>query len=69
MATSEGAATAVDAAQAHDVEVPTNQQYPISLQETESDFEEIWQNYVDYGPNFDMPDWDHLFSDLDSNIP
>ncbi|KIX07653.1 uncharacterized protein Z518_02306 [Rhinocladiella mackenziei CBS 650.93] len=31
-----------------------------------SDFDEIWKDYVEFGPNMDMPEWDNLFSDLDS---
>ncbi|EXJ85152.1 hypothetical protein A1O3_05827 [Capronia epimyces CBS 606.96] len=33
-----------------------------------SDFDEIWKQYVEYGPNMDMPDWDSLFNDLDSRL-
>lgn len=35
---------------------------------TESGFGEIWQEYVELGPNSDVTDWDHLFSDLDSHV-
>jgi hypothetical protein len=33
-----------------------------------SDFDEIWQTYVELGPSMDMPDWDSLFSDLDAKF-
>lgn len=33
-----------------------------------SDFDSIWKEYIEYGPNMDMPDWDGLFNDLDSRL-
>ena len=33
-----------------------------------SDFGEIWKDYVEFGPNMEMPEWDTLFSDLDSRF-
>lgn len=33
-----------------------------------SDFDEIWTEYVELGPNMNMPEWDNLFSDLDSRF-
>ena len=33
-----------------------------------SDFDAIWKEYVELGPNMDMPGWDSLFSDLDSRF-
>lgn len=33
-----------------------------------SAFDEIWKDYVELGPNMDMPEWDSLFSDLDSRF-
>jgi hypothetical protein len=32
-------------------------------------FEEIWQSYIDYGPNLDVPDWYELYDDLQTSIP
>lgn len=29
-----------------------------------ADFDDIWNDYVELGPNLDMPHWDSLFSDL-----
>lgn len=29
-----------------------------------ADFDDIWNDYVELGPNLDMPGWDSLFSDL-----
>ncbi|KAK5193792.1 hypothetical protein LTR99_005979 [Exophiala xenobiotica] len=34
-----------------------------------SDFDAIWKDYVELGPNMDVPEWDNLFSDLDSRLP
>ena len=31
-----------------------------------SDFEEIWQTYIDNAPNLDVENWEELFNDLDS---
>jgi hypothetical protein len=28
---------------------------------------EMMQNYIDLGPNMDIPRWDDLFADLDSH--
>lgn len=36
--------------------------------EARSDFDQIWNDYVEYGPNMDMPQWDSLYSDLDSRV-
>ncbi|KAI1619879.1 hypothetical protein EDD37DRAFT_196347 [Exophiala viscosa] len=33
-----------------------------------SAFDEIWKDYVELGPNMDVPGWDSLFSDLDSRF-
>ncbi|EXJ59621.1 hypothetical protein A1O7_03767 [Cladophialophora yegresii CBS 114405] len=33
-----------------------------------SDFDAIWQEYVELGPNMGIPGWDSLFSDLDSRF-
>ncbi|KIW69703.1 hypothetical protein PV04_05565 [Phialophora macrospora] len=33
-----------------------------------SDFDAIWQEYVELGPNMGFPGWDSLFSDLDSRF-
>lgn len=33
-----------------------------------SDFDEIWKEYVELGPNMDMSEWDNFFSDLDSRF-
>jgi hypothetical protein len=33
-----------------------------------SDFDTIWKEYVELGPNMDVPGWDSLFSDLDSRF-
>ncbi|KAJ9631306.1 hypothetical protein H2204_008248 [Knufia peltigerae] len=33
-----------------------------------SDFDAIWTDYVELGPNMDMPEWDNLFADLDSRF-
>ena len=30
-----------------------------------SEFEEVWQTYLNFGPSLDVPDWEQLFSDLD----
>jgi hypothetical protein len=32
-------------------------------------FEEIWQSYIDYGPNLDVPAWYELYDDLQTSIP
>lgn len=36
-----------------------------------SDFDAIWKDYVELGPNMDVPEWDNLFSELTqgSQIP
>ncbi|KIV81945.1 hypothetical protein PV11_04092 [Exophiala sideris] len=39
-----------------------------NTQSYSSDFDEIWKDYVELGPNMDMPGWDSLFSDLDSRL-
>ena len=36
-----------------------------TLPDQSGDFEEIWQSYVDYGRELEVPDWEKLFSDLD----
>ncbi|KIW11166.1 hypothetical protein PV08_10466 [Exophiala spinifera] len=33
-----------------------------------SDFDSIWEDYIQLGPNMDMPEWDNLFADLDSRF-
>ena len=33
-----------------------------------SDIDSVWKDYVQLGPNFDMPEWDSLFSDLDATF-
>ena len=38
------------------------------LNTNDSSFGGIWQDYVELGPNSDVIDWDHLFSDLDSHV-
>lgn len=30
-------------------------------------FDTAWQEFVDFGPNFDAPEWDSLFFDLDAS--
>ena len=35
-------------------------------QNAEPGFEEVWQDFVDFGPKLDVPGWDDLFSDLDA---
>lgn len=37
-------------------------------QHDQSDFDEIWQSYIEHGPNFDAPDWDELFLDLQMQL-
>lgn len=32
------------------------------------DFDQLWQSYVEMGPSFDVPDWDQIFSELDSGL-
>lgn len=34
----------------------------------DSDFEQVLQSYIELGPSLDMPNWDSLFSDLDSKM-
>lgn len=36
-----------------------------TLPNQSGDFEEIWQSYVDYGRELEVPDWEKLFSGLD----
>jgi hypothetical protein len=33
-----------------------------------SDFDSIWQEYLELGPHMDVPGWDSLFTDLDSTF-
>jgi hypothetical protein len=33
-----------------------------------ANFDDLWKEYVAFGPNMDMPEWDNLFSDLDSRF-
>jgi hypothetical protein len=48
---------------------PTNNQpYQPLPQYQLSDFDAIFQEYVDFGPNMDIPGWDNLFSDLDTTV-
>lgn len=35
---------------------------------SQSDFEEIWQAYIENGPNLDVPDWTELYDDLQSQL-
>ena len=37
-------------------------------QPQKSEFDSIWQEYVEFGPNMDNAGWDSLFSDLDSRF-
>lgn len=34
----------------------------------QSEFEEIWQSYIEHGPNMDLPDWAELFDDLQTQF-
>ena len=34
----------------------------------ESDFGQIWQEYVELQPSSEVLDWEHLFTDLDSHV-
>ena len=34
------------------------------IQHQPSDFDEIWQSYIEHGPKFEVPEWDELFTDL-----
>ena len=38
-----------------------------ALPNQSGDFEEIWQSYVEYGRELEVPDWEKLFSDLDGS--
>jgi hypothetical protein len=44
------------------------QSYQTLPQYEPSDFDSIFQEYVDFGPNMDIPGWDNLFSDLDTTV-
>lgn len=33
-----------------------------------SEFEEIWQSYIEHGPTMDLPDWAELFDDLQTQF-
>ncbi|KAL2415430.1 putative transcription factor lepB [Exophiala dermatitidis] len=47
---------------------PANAWFQDTTQNTFTDFDEIWKEYVENGPNMDMPDWDSLFNDLDARV-
>ncbi|EXJ85808.1 hypothetical protein A1O1_06177 [Capronia coronata CBS 617.96] len=47
---------------------PDNASSMDNTQHVFADFDKIWKEYVEYGPNMDMPDWDSLFNDLDSRL-
>ena len=55
-------------------DIQQRQPYDYSIQPQDisqhylSDFDAIWKEYVELGPNMDMPEWDSLFSDLDSRF-
>lgn len=34
----------------------------------QSEFEEIWQSYIEHGPTMDLPDWAELFDDLQTQL-
>lgn len=46
---------------------PTVQQYDITQTYDHTGIDEIMQNYIDIGPNMDIPRWNELFADLDSH--
>ena len=45
----------------HDMAISSNgHQRPIPIHECESDFDGIWRDYVDFGPDIDIPICDHI---------
>ena len=48
--------------------VPSSYLLQDNAESYSSGFDEIWKDYVELGPNMDMPGWDSLFSDLDSRF-
>jgi hypothetical protein len=45
----------------------TGQQYDMMQTYDDTGIDEMMQNYIDLGPNMDIPRWDDLFADLDSH--
>ncbi|KFX97534.1 hypothetical protein O988_04814 [Pseudogymnoascus sp. VKM F-3808] len=46
---------------------PASQQYHMTETHDCTGIDEIMQNYIDFGPNMDIPRWNELFADLDSH--
>ncbi|KFY16655.1 hypothetical protein V492_01183 [Pseudogymnoascus sp. VKM F-4246] len=46
---------------------PSGQQYDMTQAYDHTGIDEIMQNYIDIGPNMDIPRWNDLFADLDSH--
>lgn len=46
---------------------PLSQQYHMTQTHDHTGIDEIMQNYIDFGPNMDIPRWNELFADLDSH--